>query len=111
MEAVTQFDRFLYDRGMLRDVSHVPREHVESFIADLLDRFKPATCNNRLRGLRRFSGWLMDEGEIKESPMANMKPPRIPETPPSVLREEELVAFLSTLKKVGASRTGGTTPF
>jgi site-specific recombinase XerD len=96
LEAVTQFCRFLSTQAMVGDVSHIRREHVEAFIADLLQRFKPATANNRYRGLQRFFKWLLDEGEIKGSPMANMRPPKVPETPPPVLREEELKSLLST---------------
>ncbi len=66
------------------------REHVEAFITDLLERWKPATAHNRYRALNSFFRWLVDEGEIRASPMDRMKPPRLPETPPPVLREAEL---------------------
>jgi hypothetical protein len=33
---------------------------------------------------------LKAEGEIRESPMVNMRPPHVPEEPPPVLREEDL---------------------
>ncbi len=32
----------------------------------------------------------MEEGEIKESPMAGMKPPRVPEQPPEVVSEDDI---------------------
>jgi site-specific recombinase XerD len=67
----------------------ITREHVEAFIADLLERWKPATAHNRYRALRSFFGWLVDEGEIRESPMARMKPPRLPEAPPPVLTDDQ----------------------
>jgi site-specific recombinase XerC len=35
-------------------------------------------------------------GEILQSPMANMKPPTVPEKPPTILRREELKALLAT---------------
>jgi site-specific recombinase XerD len=68
----------------------------------LLERWKPATANNRYRGLQSFFKWLEEEGEIRESPMAKMKPPRVPENPPPVLREEELRALLATCEKGGS---------
>ena len=80
-------------------VAAITREHVESFVTDLLDHWKPATANNRYRGLQSFFKWAVEEGEVKESPMVHMKPPRIPENPPSVLREDELKALLSTCDK------------
>lgn len=95
-EATNQFSTFLQAQGMPQQVAHIKREHVEAFIAHLLETRKPATASNRFRGLQSFFKWLADEGEIKESPMVRMKPPRIPETPPDVLREEQLKALLAT---------------
>ena len=80
-----QFHQYLVDQGMPLNVADIRREHVENFIADLLTHWKPATANNRYRGLQSFFKWALSEGEIKISPMANMKPPRIPENPPPVL--------------------------
>ena len=44
--AVELLDRFLAERGMPRTVTGVRREHVETFIAHLLERWKPATASN-----------------------------------------------------------------
>ena len=99
MESARQLARFLGERGMPSNVSSVTREHVEAFITHLLERWKPATANNRYRGLQSFFRWLVEEGEIGESPMARMKPPRVPDNPPDVLREEELRALLATCEK------------
>ncbi len=99
MESARQLARFLGERGMPRDVASITREHVEAFITQLLERWKPATANNRYRGLQSFFRWLVEEGEIGESPMARMKPPRVPDNPPDVLREEELRALLATCER------------
>ena len=99
MESVRGFGNFLMQQGMPTDVSAITREHVESFITGLLERWKPATANNRFRGLQQFFRWLVVEGEIRESPMDRMKPPRVPEQAPAVLREEELRALLGTCEK------------
>ena len=98
-EAVDQFARFLAAQGMPQDVAHIRRDHVEAFISHLLDRWKPATANNRYRGLQSFFNWLVDEGEVKETPFARMKPPRVPQVPPAVLREEQLKALLVNCDK------------
>jgi site-specific recombinase XerD len=87
---VAQLSRFLREQGMPASPSAISREHVEAFITDLLGRHKPATAHNRYRALRSFFGWLAEEGEIRESPMARMKPPRLPEAPPPVMRDAEL---------------------
>lgn len=101
LDSARQLAGYLREQGMPQDVAKVRREHVESFIAYLLERWKPATANNRYRGLQSFFRWLEEEGEIKESSMAKMKPPRVPENPPPVLREEELRALLATCEKGG----------
>jgi site-specific recombinase XerD len=72
----------------------IRREHVESFVADLLTRNKPATASNRYRALRVFFRWLAEEGEITESPMRNMSPPVIPETPVPVLSDDAIKRLL-----------------
>jgi site-specific recombinase XerD len=105
--AVEQLADYLVAQGMPTDVARIKREHVEAFIAYLLDetkpdgskRWKPATANNRFRGCQRFFNWLVEEGEIRSSPMARMKPPRIPEQPPEVIREDDPKKLLATCAK------------
>lgn len=92
-EAVRQFDAYLDAKGMPRTVATIHREHVESFIEDQLARLRPASAANRYRSLQQFFRWLVDEGEIRESPMAKMRPPSVPETPPPVIQEDEQAAL------------------
>lgn len=94
LEALSLFQGFLVEQGMPRLVSNIRREHVESFIADLLARWKPNTANNRYRGLQQFFKWCEEEGEVKESPMARMKPPRVPEETPPIRSEQELIRLI-----------------
>jgi site-specific recombinase XerD len=75
LEGVEQFGAFLIAKGMPRQAAHIKREHVEAFIDQQLARFKPSTANTRYRSLQQFFKWLAEEGEIRSSPMANMKPP------------------------------------
>jgi site-specific recombinase XerD len=96
LTAVARLAEYLTAAGMPTDVGKVRREHVEAFISDLLERWKPATAANRYRGLQQFFRWLVDEGEIRESPMARMRPPKVPEAPPPVLRANELKRLLAS---------------
>jgi site-specific recombinase XerD len=96
LEAVRGLDRFLAAQGMPRKVETVRREHVEAYILDLMDRWTPGTASNRYRSLRQFFRWCVEEGEIKSSPMANMEAPKIPETRPPVLTDDELAKLLAT---------------
>jgi site-specific recombinase XerD len=96
-KAVEQFAEFVNRSGMPPDVSSLKREHVEAFLIDLqANGWKPASVANRYRSLQQFFKWLASEGEIRQSPMANMKPPTVPEEPPTILRPEELKALLAT---------------
>jgi site-specific recombinase XerD len=90
VEAVERFGAFLADRGMPRTAEGITREHVEAFIGHLLDTAKPATAANRYRSLQAFFKYLVEDGEIRESPMARMSPPKLPDQPPPVLREDDL---------------------
>ncbi len=95
LDAVTRLDAFLADRGMPRTVAAIRREHIEAFLEDQLARLKPVSASNRHRSLRQFFKWLEDEGEVKDSPMARMKPPTVPETPPPVLNDDDLHRLLA----------------
>lgn len=94
LSALRHLALFLDQQGMPTLVGSLSREHVEAFIADQLAHSKPATANNRYRGLQSFFRYCIEEGEIADSPMRNMKPPKIPETPPPVLSDDQLKALL-----------------
>jgi site-specific recombinase XerD len=96
-KAVEQLDGFLAAprRRRPRRVADLRREDIEAFLVDRAEAgMRPATLSQRFRSLQQFFRWLADEGEIERSPMATMHPPQVPETPPPVLREEELKRLL-----------------
>jgi site-specific recombinase XerD len=93
-DAVKAFGGFLQERGMPTAIDAIAREHVEAFIDHLLTRWKPATAANRYRALQRYFGFALDEGEIRTNPMAHMKPPKVPESPPDVLDDDALRSLL-----------------
>jgi len=96
-KAVEQLDGFLAAprRRRPRLVADLRREDIEAFLVDRSEAgMRPATLSQRFRSLQQFFRWLAEEGEIERSPMATMHPPQVPETPPPVLREEELRRLL-----------------
>ena len=101
LEAARQFLSFLEDRGMPRSVTGIKREHVESFLVYLLEErcLASASVNNRYRGLQAFFKFLLEDGDIKQSPMERIKPPQITENPPAVLKEDDLRRLLATCEK------------
>ena len=94
VDSLLFFRDFLRERGMPEQVGNITREHVEVWIGVLLERWKPATAATHYRSLQAFWKWCVEEGEVKVSPMANMRPPRIPEDPPPVLSEDDLQRLL-----------------
>jgi site-specific recombinase XerD len=76
----------------------VPREDVEVFIEYLLDTRSAATASVRYRALKRFFSWAESEGEIEESPMTRMRPPKIAEKLPPVLTTEDLQKLIAACK-------------
>ena len=101
LDGLTRLAVFLADRGMPTDVSAIRREHLEAFIEDQLARWKPATAANRFSSIRPFFAWLVDEGEIRESPMARMRKPKLPEYAPPVLGDTQLAALLAATAGTG----------
>ena len=87
LDGLTLLVRFLTDAGMPTNVAAISREHVEAFITDQLARLAPASAANRYSSLRPFFNWLVEEGEIKASPMARVRKPKLPEHAPPVLTD------------------------
>ncbi|MHB8670480.1 MAG: tyrosine-type recombinase/integrase [Acidimicrobiales bacterium] len=96
VDAATGLDRYLRAAGMPTALASIRREHVESYVEDQLARLAPASANNRYRSLVQFFGWARADGEITTSPMANMGPPTVPESPVPVLDVEDLRRLLGT---------------
>jgi len=90
LAAADELGRFLVDRGMPTIMSNLRREHVETWIADLLGKHKPATASVRYRAVAQFFKWAVEEGELSESPMSRMKPPIVPDAPVPVVGEDAL---------------------
>ncbi len=107
LDSVGRLAAFLDERGMPADLATIRREHVEAFIEHLLERWRPATAANRFVALKVFFAWAAEEGEIRESPMARMRKPRIPEEQPDVLTPGQLRAILAACE--GRTSSSGAT--
>ena len=88
-------EAFLVDRDRPTSVDAIGREQVEAFIADQLTRWTPSTAATRYRSLQQFFRWLVEDGEITVSPMANMRPPSVPDVPVPVVGDDELRLLLA----------------
>lgn len=76
-------------------IDKVERAHVEGFLADYRKTRKDSSALVRYRALKRFFGWLEDEGEIAATPFKRLKAPRVRAEPPAVLTVEDLRRVLA----------------
>jgi site-specific recombinase XerD len=71
------------------------RDLMKGFVADLLDGgAEPATARSRQLGMRRFSAWLVEEGEIDDDPLLGLKAPKLDAKVTDSLSETELRALI-----------------
>jgi site-specific recombinase XerD len=95
LDAVDALLAFAADKGM-PELGELTAEHLREFVGSLYARGnKPATVSNRYRALRRFFGWLRDEGERTDNPLERIKPPRIPEQVLAHYESHEVEALLA----------------
>ena len=99
--AVAQLADFLQSSGMPLVVASITREHIETWLADVLRRRSPGTAQTRWKGAKAFFDWLLEDGELKASPMARIKQPKVPETPPPMLSDDELRRLLKACEGAG----------
>jgi len=95
VESTLQFARFLADRGLPTTLPKIRREHIAAFRIYLRDERKASdsTRHIRLRGLRSFFDWAVEQKEITESPMAGMKL-KTPKLQPVLFPKEAVVRKL-----------------
>jgi Phage integrase, N-terminal SAM-like domain len=67
----------------------VGKQHVQEWIAGLLDCYSAAYASNQFRALQQFFKWLAAEEDIPD-PMAGLRPPHVPDKPVPVFSGEEL---------------------
>ncbi len=71
------------------------RASVNAFVADLLEAgAESATARSRQLAVRRFSSWLLDEGEILHDSLLGTKPPKLDAKVVDPLAEDELKALI-----------------
>lgn len=97
MGTLADLARFLRSRGMPTDPSAISGEHLREYLTDQLDRGLSAkTVHSRHGFLSVFFRWLVDEGEITASPMARIKAPRVDETAPPMVTDDQFAALVKT---------------
>ncbi len=96
--ALAQFIQFCEDEG-LPDLNGIRREHVELWLVRLRERYAPASVLNRYKALRVFYAWMVEEGEIRSSPLARIPQPVLEETRKDVVPPEELARVFKEMER------------
>jgi site-specific recombinase XerD len=99
--AIRYLGDFLAERGMPLHVESITREHVQEYLSEVVRTKSANTASNRHRSLKIFFDWLVQEDEIRESPMRKLKSPHVPEQPPAVLDDEALRKLLKACEGKG----------
>lgn len=87
-DAVNRFLRWCSDTGT---PAVLDRGTVTAFTADLLDEgAEAATVRSRQLGLRRFSSWLAEEGELPADPLTGLKSPKLDQKVIEPLSDDQL---------------------
>ena len=96
LDGVRRYLAFCSEHDVPADLT---RDSVRHFIVHMLDAgAAPSTATSRLLALKRYAGWLVEEGEIQESLIANLKSPKIDRAVIQPLTDEQLKAFLAACK-------------
>src|SRR5918996_5073062 len=76
---IDQFEAFLAGQGLPTTVRQLQPDHVDAFFVSLHERrLRPSTILARHHALSRFFSWLVAEGELEASPIAQLPRPRAP---------------------------------
>jgi site-specific recombinase XerD len=94
--SVSMFSTWLTTNGRPATLDQLTRDGIREWLGHLAEDREASTVRTRFKGLHRFCGWLVAEGEIDTSPMAGMSPPEAKDKPVPVLSDDELIALLKT---------------
>ncbi|MGH4023753.1 MAG: tyrosine-type recombinase/integrase, partial [Pseudonocardiaceae bacterium] len=92
--SVRMFAEWLAARHRPATLDELTRSAIRDWLADLAESREASTVRTRFKGLHRFCGWLVAEGELPEHPMSGMTAPAAAEKPVPVLDDEELAALI-----------------
>ncbi len=95
-QAIKFFSRWLGEQGRPATLDELTQAAIREWLAQLSDTKELGTVKTRHRGLHRFCGWLVDEGELDSHPMKTLASPTPPVKPVPVLSDAELAALLKT---------------
>lgn len=90
------YGQWLEETGHPATLSSLTRDTIRSWLAHLADDHATSTLATRYAAMRRFSTWLLEEGEVATDPMAGMRSPKPKHKPVPLLADDDLAALLKT---------------
>jgi integrase/recombinase XerC len=95
-ESLDLFTRWLVDHQQPTDPLQITTEVLRGWLAELLETRSASTARTRWTALRGFWAWAADEREIGANPMADVKPPAVPEVLVQMLTAVQLRELLAS---------------
>jgi len=81
-------------------IGSIDKGDIREFLTSLKqNNYSEATVGIHYRVLNAFFNWVVREGELAESPMANISEPKSPKKYPRVLEEKHIKQLLSSAKE------------
>lgn len=94
-QSIRFFCDWLAAQGRPATLDQLTRHTIVAWMEHLADRGnEPSTMATRLRGLRRFSRWLVTEGELDRAPTEGIELPAPTDRMPDVLTDEQVARVL-----------------
>jgi len=93
-QSITFYSAWLAAQGREATLEELDRAAIREWLAGLTERNELSTVRTRHKGLQRFCGWLVEEGELAANPMAGLAAPSAAAKPVPVLSDEQLAALM-----------------
>lgn len=94
LQSVRFYAAWLVAQGRPPTLEELNRAGIREWLATLAETNEASTVRTRHKGLQRFCGWLVGEGDIDANPMTGLEAPNPPAKPVPVLSDSELTALL-----------------
>jgi len=90
----------------LQRPSEVTPNHIRLFLLGMQQRCKPVSVHGYYGCVCRFFNWLVQEGTLKASPMAKMRPPKVPRHIIQPFKPEHIARLLTVCDSDAKTRSG-----
>ena len=100
-DKVGRFVTFCTSQGV-KEPDQVTPHHIRVFLLVLRERIQASSVHDYYGCINRFFNWLVSEGILPQSPMARMKPPRVPRQVIQPFSQDDIRRMMVVLADDGA---------